>query len=295
MDTPTDEAVQTYIEYFRRDTSTCRFLPFLKDLIYFFVDEFDTKIDADALPTAATEETILEENVRIQVVDQLLDEFKDNFDDPLGKPFCMEEEEFEGYVYVKIVDVFYFCLSRRQRQPSNLSRNPSIKTAKEQRDEDWKVHIEDRHRQAKRGVRKSIRRAQNTSPFTRLVRNSSIETAGRIESDSRGLAADEANSGSDRPVRQTELVLERKPSGSDMPIEAKLPRPLELSSVNRREFSEHLLMKVYELHSERYGEVLERHPTVDICAKLESNVTPGVRLISDRGLFSLAGYVIIIL
>jgi hypothetical protein len=80
MDTPSDEAVQAYMEYFQRETSTCRFLPFLKHLIYFLVDDFDIKIDANALPTAATEETISEETVRIQVVGRLLDEFKDNFD-----------------------------------------------------------------------------------------------------------------------------------------------------------------------------------------------------------------------
>ncbi|OQE09942.1 hypothetical protein PENVUL_c005G00068 [Penicillium vulpinum] len=34
---------------------------------------------------------------------------------------------------------------------------------------------------------------------------------------------------------------------------------------------------------------LERHPTVDICAKLENNLTPDVRLVSDGGLFSLDG------
>jgi hypothetical protein len=264
MDTPSDEAVQTYMEYFQRNTRTCRFLPFLKDLIYFLVDDFDIKIDADTLPTAMNEETISEEKVRVQAVDRLLDEFKDNFDDPLG-----EEEGLEGYAYVKAVDMFYFYLNRRQRQPSNLNRNPSTKTAKEQRDEDWKIHIEDLHQQVKRGVRKSICRAQKT------------------------LVANEANSRPDRPVRQTELVLERKSSGFDipieaMPIEAKRPQPLELTPVDRRDYSKHLLFKVNELHSEGYREVLERHPT-DICAKLESNLTPGVRLVSDKGLFSLDG------
>ncbi|KAJ5506145.1 hypothetical protein N7453_005102 [Penicillium expansum] len=136
MDTPSDEAVQAYMEYFQRDISTCRFLPFLRHMIYFIVDDFDIKIDANALPTAANEETISEETVRIQVMGRLLDEFKANFDDPLGELFGMEEEGPEEYAYVKIIDVFYFCLNRIQRQPSNLSRGPSVKTAKEQRDED---------------------------------------------------------------------------------------------------------------------------------------------------------------
>jgi hypothetical protein len=290
MDTPSDEAVQAYMEYFQRETSTCRFLPFLKHLIYFLVDDFDIKIDANALPTAATEETISEETVRIQVVGRLLDEFKDNFDDPLGELFGMEEEEGpEEYAYVKTLDVFYFCLNRTQRRPSNLNRGPSVKTAKEQRDEDWKVHIEELHRQAKRGVRKFISRAQKTSPSTRLRRNSSFEAADIMESDIGVSAAIEANSRLNSPARRTQMVLEQNSGGFDVQIEAKLPRPLDLIPVDRHNYSEHLLLKVNELHSNRYREILERHPTVDICAKLENNLTPGVRVVSDGGLFSLDG------
>ncbi|KAJ6146755.1 Amino acid/polyamine transporter I [Penicillium chrysogenum] len=96
MDTPSDEAVQTYMEYFQRNTRACRFLPFLKDLIYFLVNDFDIKNDAYTLPTAMTEVTISEGKVRAQAVDRLLDEFKDDFDDPLS-----EEEGLEGYAYVK--------------------------------------------------------------------------------------------------------------------------------------------------------------------------------------------------
>jgi hypothetical protein len=96
MYTPSDEAVQTYMEYFQRNTRACRFLPFLKDLIYFLVNDFDIKNDAYTLPTAMTEVTISEGKVRAQAVDRLLDEFKDDFDDPLS-----EEEGLEGYAYVK--------------------------------------------------------------------------------------------------------------------------------------------------------------------------------------------------
>lgn len=288
METPSDEAVQAYMEYFQRNTSSCRFLPFLKDLIYFLVDDFDIKIDANALPTVATEETISEETVRNQVMGRLLDEFKDNFDDPLGELFGMEEGP-EEYAYVKTIDVFYFCLNRTQRQPSNLNRDPSVKTAKEQRDEDWKIHIEELHRQAKRGVQKAISRTQKTSPFTRLRQNSSFEAADRMESDGGVSAAIEANSRLNSPARQTQIVLERNSGGFDVQIEAKLPRPLDLIPVDRLNYSEHLLLKVNELHSNRYVEVLERHSTVDICAKLENNLTPGVRLVSDGGLFSLDG------
>jgi hypothetical protein len=72
MYTPSDEAVQTYMEYFQRNTRACRFLPFLKDLIYFLVNDFDIKNDAYTLPTAMTEVTISEEKVRAQAVDRLL-------------------------------------------------------------------------------------------------------------------------------------------------------------------------------------------------------------------------------
>lgn len=294
MDVPSDEALQAYMEYFRRDTNTCRFLPFLENMIYFLVDDYDIKIDADALPTAAAEETVAEETVaeekvRVQVVGRLLDEFKDSFDDPLGEPFGIEEEGIGEYTYVKAVDAFYFCLNRRQRQPSNLNRNTSVKTAKEQRDEDWKIHIENLHRQAKRGVQKSIFRAQKTAPIAGLGQSPSIERESRRESDGYNLAVNEANLRIDRPVRQTELDLERKSSTLDTPIKATPPRPLELAPVDRRGCFKHLLLKVSELHSERYGEVLERHPALDICSKLENNLTPGVRLVSDRGLFCLNG------
>lgn len=90
-------------------------------------------------------------------------------------------------------------------------------------------------------------------------------------------------------MRQTQKVLERNSGGFDVQIEAKLPRPLDLIPVDRQNYSKHLLLKVNELHSNRYGEILERHPTVEICAKLENNLMPGVRLVSDGGLFSLDG------
>ncbi|KAJ5357399.1 hypothetical protein N7541_004557 [Penicillium brevicompactum] len=159
MGSPSNEALQTYKGYFQRDPSTCRFLPFLEDMIYFLVDDFDMKINAEALPTAATEETISEEKVRVQVVSRLLDEFKDNFDDSFNQPFDMEEEGLREYTYVKTVDVFYFYLNQIQRRPSNLDRDTSVKPAKEQRDEDWKIYIEKLHRQAQHGVQRSIIRA----------------------------------------------------------------------------------------------------------------------------------------
>ncbi|KAJ5506144.1 hypothetical protein N7453_005101 [Penicillium expansum] len=110
-----------------------------------------------------------------------------------------------------------------------------------------------------------------------------------MESDSGVTAAIEANSRLNSPVRQTQKVLERNSGGFDVQIEAKLPRPLDLIPVDRQNYSKHLLLKVNELHSNRYGEILERHPTVEICAKLENNLMPGVRLVSDGGLFSLDG------
>lgn len=289
MDPPSDEAVQIYMEYFQENTNTCRFLPFLKHMLYFLVDDFDFKIDADALPTAAIEETISEEKVRVQVVDRLLDEFKDNFDDPLGEPFRMEEEGFGEYAYVKAVDLFYFCLNRKQRKPSNSNQSTFVKTAKEQRDEDWRVHIEDLHRQAKCAIRKSMCRGRQAYQLKRVGRKSSIEAARGSESDDCFLAADKVESRPDRPLQRTELVLERKSNGFDIPIEAKLPRPLKLTPLCRRDCAKHLLLRVSELHFERYHEVLEQHPTLEIYANLESNLTPGVRLVSDRGLFSLNG------
>ncbi|KAJ5815945.1 hypothetical protein N7447_008178 [Penicillium robsamsonii] len=85
------------------------------------------------------------------------------------------------------------------------------------------------------------------------------------------------------------MVLERNSGGFDVQIEAKLPRPLDLILVERQNYSEYLLLKVNELYSRRCGEGLERHPTVDICAKLENNLTPGVRPVSDEELFSMDG------
>lgn len=265
-------------------------------MIYFLVDDFDMKINAEALPTVATEETISEEKVRVQVVSRLLDEFKDTFDDSFNEPFDMEEEGLREYTYVKTVDVFYFYLNQIQRRPSNLDRDTSVKTAKEQRDEVWKIHIEKLHRQAQHGVRRSIIRAQKKEfPLTGLGQNISIERTRRMKSSCCISAENQANPQIDCSMRQTELVLERKISNFDTPIDAKLPRPLELTPFDRRNCLEHLLLKVSELHSERYGEVLERHPSLDVCSKLENNLTPGVRLVSDRGLFSLDGWVIIIL
>lgn len=110
-----------------------------------------------------------------------------------------------------------------------------------------------------------------------------------MENDSGVSAAIEANSRPKSPVRQTQMVLERNTGGFDVRIEARLPRPLDLIPVDRQNYSEHLLLKVNELHSNRYREVLERHSTVDICAELENNLAPGVRLVSDGGLFSLDG------
>lgn len=61
--------------------------------------------------------------------------------------FGIEEQGPEEYATVKTIDLIYFCMNRIQRQPSKLNRGPSVRTAKEQRDKDWKVHIN-----PKRGV-----------------------------------------------------------------------------------------------------------------------------------------------
>lgn len=135
MESPSDEAVQAYTEYFQRNLSTCYYLPFLKDIICFLVDDFDIQIDANALPTTAAEETVVEQTVRVQVVDRVLEEFSENFNNSFIELVATAEEGLEGYAYMRTVEAFYFCLNRRQRQPANLNRDPSVKTAKKLRDE----------------------------------------------------------------------------------------------------------------------------------------------------------------
>lgn len=85
------------------------------------------------------------------------------------------------------------------------------------------------------------------------------------------------------------MALERNAGGFYAEAEVLLPRPLDLTPVDRQQVLAYLLEKVKELHSERYGEVLRHHSTVAICAKLEDSLTAGVRLVSGNGLFSLEG------
>lgn len=66
-----------------------------------------------------------------------------------------------------------------------------------------------------------------------------------------------------------------------------LPIPLDLTSVDRTQVLTYLIQKVEELHSDRYGYFLQHYSTVDICAKLEDILTPGVRRVSDDGPSSL--------
>lgn len=99
MDTPSNEAVQAYTEYCQRDPHGCRYISLLKDMTHFLVDRFDIQIDPSALPSAVDEETVFEETVRLRVVNRLLEEFSEDFDDryyPYINPDTAEQlEEFK--------------------------------------------------------------------------------------------------------------------------------------------------------------------------------------------------------
>lgn len=153
---------------FKRNPSTCYYLPFIKDITWFLVEDFNIQIDANALPTAAAEETVVEETVCVHVVDRMLDEFSENFNNPFSELVAMEEEGLEGYVYMRTVQAFYFCLNWRQRQPANLNRDLSVKTAKKLRDEKWEADIKKRRWQAERTIHRTFYRAEKTYSSTRL-------------------------------------------------------------------------------------------------------------------------------
>ncbi|OQE14386.1 hypothetical protein PENFLA_c038G10811 [Penicillium flavigenum] len=293
METPSDEAVHICTEYFQGDPSTHYYLPFLKDVICFLVDDFDIQLDANTLPTAAAEETVLEERIRVQVVDRLIEEFSENFDNPFNELAAMEEQALEGYAYMKTVEAFYFCLNRRQRRPSNLNRDPSVKTAKKLRDEKWEADIEKRFRQAERTIQRGVFPAEKTYSSNGLRRDSPFEPRGS-ESDTDTSVVVEATPQTNSPPQQTErqeteMALERNAGELDSETGVLLPPPLDLTPVDRWQVLAYLLQKVEEFHSHRYGEVLGHHSTVAIGAKLENILTPGVRLVSDNGLFSLEG------
>lgn len=97
MQHPSKAATLTYAAYFEEKPDACYYLPFMKDLIYFLVDDFDIQVDLNSLPTNPKEETLQEKDIRTQVLDRLIDEFKQKFNDPFSKSDFCEEDEFEGH------------------------------------------------------------------------------------------------------------------------------------------------------------------------------------------------------
>ncbi|KAJ5287884.1 hypothetical protein N7478_003570 [Penicillium angulare] len=81
MDFASDEAVQAYNEYFRKDQYACRHVLLLKGMIHFLVNKFDIQIDPNALPTAVDEEAVSEKNIRVKIVNRLLEDFSEQFKD----------------------------------------------------------------------------------------------------------------------------------------------------------------------------------------------------------------------
>ncbi|KAJ5810503.1 uncharacterized protein N7503_002721 [Penicillium pulvis] len=270
-ETPSNEAVQAYTGYFQRDPHGCRYISLLKNMIHFLVDKSDIQIDPSALPSAVDEETVSEETVRLRVVNRLLEEFSEDFDDHyyhyMNPDTAEQLEEFEEGQYTKVVEVFYFCSNRIERQPSNLTRSAAIKTAKKIRGEKGQA----RHKKWD---------AEFNERRNHWQMDMAVSRAGTRESDTGNPAAIEHS-------LQKDVALEENAGGSYAKTEVLLPIPLDLISVDRTQVLTYLIQKVEELHSDRYASFLQHCSTVDICAKLEDILTPGVRRVSDDGPSSL--------
>jgi hypothetical protein len=290
MGTPSDEAVQAYTAYCQRDPYGCRYISLLKDIIHFLVDSFDIQIDPSALPTAVDEETVFEETARQNVVNRLLEEFSEDFDDryyPHLDPDTAEQlEEFKEGHYTKIVEVFYFCLNRMERQPSNLTRSTAIKTAKQVKEEErqarikkWDAEFEEQRNHWQAGMAISRTDKSESDIGNPAAIDSSLQPKHFLQP-KKSLQPENA-------TQEKYVALEENDGEFDAKPEVFHPIPLDLTSVDRRQVLTYLIQKVEELHSERYGDVLQYHSTVDICAKLEYFLTPGVKQVSDDGLSSV--------
>jgi hypothetical protein len=162
--------------------STCYYLPFLKHLIYFLMDEFDIGINPNILPSNPNDETMAEESFRAQVIDRLLDEFVQELGDPLADSTFQEgdddkgEEPLSGYAYKRILEVFYFCLNRQPRVPSDANRGPNTLTAQAVRNRRWKVDMDKRFEQGKRAILKAAARtSEEYSTITDFISKSESE------------------------------------------------------------------------------------------------------------------------
>jgi hypothetical protein len=244
-----------------------------------------------------------EETIRIKVIDRLLDEFAQELGEPLADSTFHEgdddegEEPLSGYAYKRILEVFYFCLNRQPRVPSDANRDPKTLTAQAVRNRRWKIEMDKRFEQGKRAIMKPSGRTSEkcstitTDSISESESESDIVTWTDQATDDCRQPQFSPNFGKfDRqtPVQQTRVqsrLLEVIDPGPGIP----LPPSLELEPLKRGEILEHLVAKVDELHAERYQEILNKEYREALCTTLERNLVPGVRAISESGLFSLEG------
>ncbi|KAL3476485.1 hypothetical protein BJX99DRAFT_258418 [Aspergillus californicus] len=242
-----------------------------------------------------------EGSIRVQVIDRLLEEFAQEVGEPLADSTFQEgdddkgEELLSGYAYKRVLEVFYFCLNRQPREPSDVDRDPNALTALAVRNRRWKIEMDQRYEQAKRATTKSAARTgegDSTIPTDSISESESdiVTWTDQATNDCRQpqVIPNSAKFNSPTPIQQTRVqsrLLEAITPESGI----LLSPSLELEPLKHREILEYLVSKVEELHAERYQGVLKKSYREALYTTLEHNLVPGVGAISESGLFSLEG------
>jgi DNA-dependent RNA polymerase auxiliary subunit epsilon len=118
------------------------------NFIHFFVDSLDLDLDFDLFPSDASREILDEETLRIETLQEVTDALIEDYEATTGDFDLSEELKTDEHAYGALVEAFYFCLNRRQGQPSDMDRNPDTKTANELRREMWWDKIRGHHAKA---------------------------------------------------------------------------------------------------------------------------------------------------
>ncbi|KAF7125197.1 hypothetical protein CNMCM5793_001306 [Aspergillus hiratsukae] len=269
MGSHSEEAISAYQDYFRREQNTCRAHPFVMNFIYFFVDSLDLDLDFDLFPNDASRE--------------ILDEEIASHRNP-----AREELKTDEHAYGTLVEAFYFCLNRRQKQPSDMDRNPDTKTANELRREMYHVQTgrsDDAERpqshldgHPEHGTRHA------TEEDSEVDINCITDTEADTETD-----PDTDTEVEDGAVDQPASQLQGEPAlpAPDFETEAMLPHALELDPIDREEVFNYILVKTKERHGERYGWFFETDVGKTVGKSLEEYLTPAVRDICESGSFTL--------
>jgi hypothetical protein len=318
MASQSEEAISAYQEYFRREQNTCRAHPFVMNFIYFFTDRLDLDLDFDLFPSEANREIPDEEALRIRTLREITDAFLEDYEDTTGKFDLSEELRTDEHAYSVLVEVFYFCLNRRQRQPSDKDRDPGTKTANELRREIWWAQIREKHAKAQRSIQEMIRRISHAQtgrshdaersqsrlddhpePGTKHATEDSEVHIDRItdteaDTETNTTINTETNTATNTEIEDgdiaqpaSQLQGEQALSAPGFETEAMLPHSLELDPVNREEVFDYIVVKTKERHGNRYGWFFETDVGKTVGKSLEEYLTPAVRDICESGSFTL--------